>query len=54
MNEDRLFVSEGAGEGAFEFNEAVASVFPDMLKRSIPGYAASIVTIGSLARCLIG
>ena len=50
MSEDRLFASEDAGEVAFEFNEAVAAVFPDMLKRSIPGYAASIVTIGSLAR----
>jgi tRNA (cmo5U34)-methyltransferase len=50
MSEDRLFASEGAGEGSFEFNEAVAAVFPDMLKRSIPGYAATIATIGSLAR----
>lgn len=50
MSEDRLFSSDGAGDGPFEFNEAVAAVFPDMLKRSIPGYAASILTIGSLAR----
>jgi tRNA (cmo5U34)-methyltransferase len=50
MSEDRLFASESAGDGPFEFNEAVADVFPDMLKRSIPGYAASILTIGSLAR----
>ena len=50
MSEDRLYASEDAGDGAFQFNEAVAAVFPDMLKRSIPGYAASILTIGSLAR----
>ena len=50
MVEDRIFASEDAGSGPFEFNEAVAEVFPDMLKRSIPGYAASILTIGSLAR----
>ncbi len=50
MSEDRLFASECTDDGPFEFNEAVAAVFPDMLKRSIPGYAASIVTIGSLAR----
>ena len=50
MSEDRLFASDGAGDGPFEFNEAVAAVFPDMLKRSIPGYAASILTIGSLAQ----
>ncbi len=50
MSEDRLFASECTDDGPFEFNEAVAAVFPDMLKRSIPGYAASIATIGSLAR----
>ena len=50
MNEDRLYASEDAGDGTFQFNEAVAAVFPDMLKRSIPGYAESIHTIGSLAR----
>lgn len=50
MNEDRIFASEDAGEGTFEFNEAVAAVFPDMLKRSIPGYETSIFTIGYLAR----
>lgn len=33
----------------FRFNKDVASVFPDMLQRSIPGYAASIEAIGSLA-----
>ena len=50
MSEDRIFSAEGSDDGPFEFNEAVAAVFPDMLKRSIPGYAASIATIGSLAR----
>lgn len=49
MSEDKIFASEDAGAGSFQFNEAVAAVFPDMLKRSIPGYAASILTIGSLA-----
>ncbi|MBT8081861.1 MAG: carboxy-S-adenosyl-L-methionine synthase CmoA [Gammaproteobacteria bacterium] len=33
----------------FRFDERVARVFPDMLRRSIPGYAASIEAIGSLA-----
>lgn len=36
-------------EQPFRFNEAVAQVFPDMLRRSIPGYEASIEAIGSLA-----
>jgi len=50
MSEDRIFASEDTGDEPFQFNEAVAEVFPDMLKRSIPGYAASILTIGFLAR----
>lgn len=33
----------------FVFNEEVAEVFPDMLRRSIPGYGASILAIGTLA-----
>lgn len=49
MSEDRIFATEDAGPGPFQFNEAIADVFPDMLKRSIPGYAASILAIGSLA-----
>jgi tRNA (cmo5U34)-methyltransferase len=34
----------------FKFDEKVAIVFEDMLKRSIPGYALSINLIGLLAR----
>ena len=48
MSEDRIFKTED-GSAPFRFNEAVARVFPDMLQRSIPGYAASIEAIGSLA-----
>lgn len=48
MSEDRLF-TERDGSAPFRFDASVASVFPDMLKRSIPGYAASIEAIGSLA-----
>jgi len=46
---DRIYAGDAAAPGPFEFNEAVARVFPDMLRRSIPGYAASIEAIGSLA-----
>jgi tRNA (cmo5U34)-methyltransferase len=53
MSEDRIYAAENGDrkgtEAPFRFNEAVASVFPDMLRRSIPGYAASIEAIGSLA-----
>jgi tRNA (cmo5U34)-methyltransferase len=53
MSEDKIYAVENdvhkGGEAPFRFNEAVAGVFPDMLRRSIPGYAASIEAIGSLA-----
>jgi tRNA (cmo5U34)-methyltransferase len=49
MPRDRIFAGAGAEAGSFEFNDEVADVFPDMLERSIPGYAASIQAIGALA-----
>lgn len=53
MSEDRIYaaqdVDETAADEPFRFDETVASVFPDMLRRSIPGYAASIEAIGALA-----
>ena len=49
MNEDRLFATGKLGDEPFRFDESVARVFPDMLRRSIPGYAASLEAIGSLA-----
>ena len=48
MSEDHIYKTNDGGE-PFRFNENVARVFPDMLRRSIPGYAASIEAIGSLA-----
>lgn len=33
----------------FSFDEAVASVFPDMIQRSVPGYATVVSMIGTLA-----
>jgi len=50
MSKDQIFKDSGAGPGSFEFNDAVADVFPDMLRRSIPGYDASLEAIGTLAR----
>ena len=49
MSKDRIYATDQDGDEPFNFNEAVADVFPDMLRRSIPGYAASIEAIGSLA-----
>ena len=48
MKDDDIYKTEDGSE-PFRFNENVARVFPDMLKRSIPGYPASIEAIGSLA-----
>lgn len=49
MSEDRIFVDLKLGDEPFRFDDSVARVFPDMLRRSIPGYAASLEAIGSLA-----
>jgi tRNA (cmo5U34)-methyltransferase len=46
---DTLYAPDTVEAGPFEFTDDVAQVFPDMLKRSIPGYAASIQAIGTLA-----
>ena len=49
MPKDEIYLSEPVGTAPFEFNAAVADVFPDMLQRSIPGYVATIEAIGQLA-----
>jgi tRNA (cmo5U34)-methyltransferase len=49
MTEDRIFANADAAAGSFEFDADVAAVFPDMLERSIPGYATTIQAIGALA-----
>jgi tRNA (cmo5U34)-methyltransferase len=49
MNKDTIYATATETGKPFTFNQAVAHVFPDMLRRSIPGYAASIEAIGSLA-----
>ncbi len=49
MTEDKLYLDEALADQPFRFDASVARVFPDMLKRSIPGYAASLEAIGALA-----
>jgi tRNA (cmo5U34)-methyltransferase len=49
MNKDRIYANDDSGSGPFRFDDAVAAVFPDMLRRSIPGYEATLEAIGSLA-----
>ena len=48
MAKDTVYKVQDSDE-PFRFNDEVAAVFPDMLQRSIPGYAASLEAIGSLA-----
>jgi tRNA (cmo5U34)-methyltransferase len=50
MSKDEVFKSTDAKPGSFRFDASVASVFPDMLRRSIPGYEATIGALESLAR----
>lgn len=49
MTKDKVFTGEAWEGEPFRFNKAVTAVFPDMLRRSIPGYEASLEAIGSLA-----
>ena len=49
MPQDRIFAQAEAEAGSFEFNDEVADVFDDMLRRSVPGYAATIESIGTMA-----
>ncbi|MGI9272762.1 MAG: carboxy-S-adenosyl-L-methionine synthase CmoA [Woeseiaceae bacterium] len=49
MSKDKIYTTAKDAGKPFRFNQAVADVFPDMLQRSIPGYAASIEAIESLA-----
>ncbi|MDF3130952.1 carboxy-S-adenosyl-L-methionine synthase CmoA [Kiritimatiellaeota bacterium B1221] len=46
---DNIYHQQDARPASFEFNEAVAKVFPDMIARSVPGYAATLRLIGSIA-----
>ncbi len=49
MKSDDIYLHSKTGAEPFRFDETVAQVFPDMLRRSIPGYEASLEAIGSLA-----
>ena len=49
MKQDNLFSSTVNSIGDFSFDATVADVFPDMLRRSIPGYENIITMLGVLA-----
>jgi len=46
---DNLYANPLAEVSRFAFDQTVVDVFPDMIKRSVPGYATIINMIGSLA-----
>ena len=46
---DELFASPLSDPGLFRFDASVASVFPDMINRSVPGYATVVGMTGTLA-----
>lgn len=46
---DRLYQELEGPVPPFEFDAAVSDVFPDMIRRSVPGYATTVSTIGVLA-----
>lgn len=47
---DNIFAAPVEKLGDFQFDRQVAEVFPDMIKRSVPGYSNIITTIGMLTK----
>lgn len=47
---DRLFAAPVQKLGDWTFDEQVASVFPDMITRSVPGYSNIITMMGMLSK----
>lgn len=48
-NTDRIYADSQAAIRAFRFDAAVARVFPDMIRRSVPGYTTLIPLIGVIS-----
>lgn len=46
---DNIYASPLAEVAGFAFDQSVVEVFPDMIKRSVPGYPTIISMIGNLA-----
>ena len=46
---DNIYANPLDEPGLFAFDDSVASVFPDMIKRSVPGYTTIIAMTGLLA-----
>lgn len=48
-NRDQIYAKARSALERFSFDDSVARVFPDMINRSVPGYATIIEMIGVLA-----
>ena len=48
-NRDTIYSKTLGDPGLFTFNEDVVGVFPDMINRSVPGYATVISMTGLMA-----
>ena len=48
-NRDTIYTQTVAEPAAFQFDDRVAQVFPDMIKRSVPGYTTIVAMTGLLA-----
>ncbi|MBO1520029.1 carboxy-S-adenosyl-L-methionine synthase CmoA [Oceanisphaera pacifica] len=48
QSKDHIFAAPIAQLGDFNFDQNVANVFPDMIKRSVPGYSNIIAAIGMM------
>jgi len=46
---DQIFADDNPGFSEFAFDQKVVDVFPDMIKRSVPGYATITHMVGQLA-----
>jgi tRNA (cmo5U34)-methyltransferase len=46
---DNIYAEPVAAPGLFRFDDRVARVFPDMIKRSVPGYTTIVAMTGLLA-----
>lgn len=46
---DRIYQADHGEVASFAFDGAVARVFPDMIKRSVPGYAETVAMSGVIA-----
>lgn len=49
-DKDNIYAQAHEAVGAFQFDESVVAVFPDMISRSVPGYQTILTGIGELTK----